>query len=122
MTNPKEELLRLNQYPRGTVLEIYRHIEESYVNSQADEKDTNTKKLLLSSLPAYCYQDKDFSRFLKAIRCLTRSSHLFTLITVPPILPSNIKSKLIKHADYYLSVSNVGKGYEDFTASLTVLK
>ena len=51
-------MLRINQYPNASVREIYRHIEESYINSQADEKDTNTKKLLLASLPAYCYQDR----------------------------------------------------------------
>ncbi len=59
---------------------------------------------------------------MKAVRCLTRSSHLFTLITVPPILPPAARNALIKHADYYISVSKIAKGYEDFTGSLTILK
>jgi hypothetical protein len=101
---------------------VYRHIEESFVNSQVDEKDSSTKKLLLTSLPAYIYKEKDFSNFLQAIRCLTRSSHLFTLITVPPIISAEIRNKLIKYSDYYIQINKVGKGYEDFTGSLTILK
>jgi hypothetical protein len=78
--------------------------------------------MLLSSIPSYFYSQKQFWEFIKALRCLTRSSHLFTLITVPPIISDEIRNKLIYFSDYYIQIGKVGKGYKDFTASITVLK
>jgi hypothetical protein len=122
VANPDEHLLRVRQYPNASPCEIYRSIEESYVDSQADDKDASTKKILLTSLPAYLYKHADFSQFLQALRCLTRSSNVLTLVTVPPIITPPTRSRLIKYADYYLQMGSLGKGYEDFTGSLTVLK
>jgi hypothetical protein len=53
---------------------------------------------------------------------MTRSSHLFTLISVPPIISEEIRKKLIYFSDYYVKIDKVGKGYKDFTASITILK
>lgn len=78
--------------------------------------------MLLSSIPAFLYQDPEFGEFLKAIRCLTRSSHILTLITVPPVISEGVRGRLIKCADYYLQLGKVSKGYSDFTGSLRVLK
>jgi len=56
------------------------------------------------------------------LRCLTRSSNVFTLITVPHIISKVVKDKLVKYSDYFIEVSKLGKGYEDFTGSLTIVK
>ena len=69
-----------------------------------DEKDTSLKKLLLSSIPAYLYKDEKFPEFLKAIKCLTRSTHTLTLITIPSILPVAVQKILMKHVDYYIQL------------------
>jgi hypothetical protein len=120
--NPKESHLQIHHYPTQSLKDTYTNIEQTFVNSQSSEQDTNTKKLLLSSLPAYIYQDAHFNKFIQAIRCLTRSSHLFTLITVPPIISSRTRDTLIKYSDYYIQINKVAKGYRDFTGSLTILK
>lgn len=122
INNPKEEILQIHQYPSLSIRDTYSHMEQTFVNSQTHDQDTNTKKLLLHSLPAYIYQDKQFHSFLQALRCLTRSSHLFTLITVPPIIPDHIRDTLIKYSDYYIQINKIAKGYKDFTGSLTILK
>lgn len=122
IAHPKEQLLQIHQYPSQSIRDTYTHIEQTFVNSQTSEQDTTTKKLLLNSLPAYIYQDAHFHKFLQAIRCLTRSSHLFTLITVPPIISTRTRDTLIKYSDYYIQINKVAKGYKDFTGSLTILK
>ena len=83
---------------------MYRSIEEAIVAAQIDEKDTTLKKLLLSSIPAYLYKDEEFPEFLKAIKCLTRSTHTLTLITIPSILSEVARKTLIKHVDYYIKL------------------
>jgi hypothetical protein len=76
----------------------------------------------LSSIPSYFYKNKNFSEFLTALRCMTRSSHVFTLITVPSIISEEIRNKLIKYSDYYIQIGKLGKGYNDFAGSLSILK
>lgn len=53
---------------------------------------------------------------------MTRSSHVFTLITVPPIISDSTRKKLLMYSDYYLQLGKVGDGYKDFTASIKVMK
>lgn len=122
LPDPDQALLRLRQYPHASPGEVYRDIEETYLDSQAGDKDTSTKKLLLTSLPAYLYKHAEFAQFLQALRCLTRSSNVLTLLTVPPIIAAPTRDRLVKYADYYLQMGSLGKGYEDFTGSLTILK
>lgn len=112
----------MHHYPNKHPSEVYKTVEEAIVSAQNDEKDTTLKKLLLASLPAYLYRDSEFSDFLKAIKCLTRSTHTLTLITVPSIIPANAQKILIKHSDYYIKLGQVGKGYDDFTGTLTLMK
>ena len=73
-------------------------------------------------MPSYFYKDKQLSQFLHALRCLTRSSHVTTLITLPPTISDQVRNKFILYADYYFQIGKVGQGYKDFNSSLTILK
>ena len=59
---------------------------------------------------------------MKAIKCITRSTNTLTLITVSCIIKENIRKVLLKHSDVYLKISQVGKGYSEFTGVMSVLK
>jgi hypothetical protein len=109
-------------YPNGSLREFYQIIERNFTDCHEDEKDTRPKKILLSSLPAYIYTDSDFPTFLQALRCLTRTSHATTLLTVPPIIDEKIRKKLLLYSDYYLQMGKIGAGYDDFSSTLTILK
>ena len=102
--HPLSNLLQLHNYPTKSPKDVYRAIEEAIVASQLDEKDTTLKKLLISSVPAYLYKDEEFPEFLKAIKCLSRSTHTLTLITIPSILPQSVQKTLVKHVDYYIKL------------------
>lgn len=117
-----ENLVVINQYPNTSLEEFYKKIEEDYLNCQVDEKDSRHKKILLSSLPSFFYKSDQLILFLESLRCLTRSSHLTTLITVPPIIGERVRATLIRYADYYLQLGKIGEGYTDFCATLTILK
>ena len=45
-----------------------------------------------------------------------------TLMTAPPIIPEKVRVKLITYSDYYLQLGKVGEGYQDFSATLKVIK
>ena len=122
VANPDQKLLMLKSYPQGLPIDLYRSIEQAFLESQTSDKDNSLKKLLISSLPASTYKHRDMHNFMKALRCLARSSHLFTVVTVPPIVPSEVRNCLLQHSDDYLKIERVGSGYDDFSASLTVLK
>ncbi len=47
---------------------------------------------------------------------------MFTLLTLPPIISDEIRNKMIYFSDYYLQIGKVGKGYRDFTGSISILK
>jgi len=47
---------------------------------------------------------------------------VFTLITLPPIISEKIRNRMIYFSDYYLQIGKVGKGYKDFTGSISILK
>jgi hypothetical protein len=87
-----------------------------------DEKDVKNKKILIASMPSYFYKSEKLRDFMVAIRALTRSSHLTTLITLPPIISNKIRELLLMYSDYYLQIGKIGEGYTDFCASLTILK
>lgn len=55
--NAEESLVLGYQFPNCSLAEFYRKIEEDYVNCQEDEKDARHKKILISSLPSYFYND-----------------------------------------------------------------
>lgn len=122
LENIEEGLVLSSAYPTCSLQEFYKKIEEDYLNCQEDEKDTKPKKILISSLPSYFYNDANLHQFLHALRCLTRSSHVTTLITVPPIISQPIRNKLLTFTDYYLQIGKVGQGYGDFNSTLTILK
>lgn len=86
------------------------------------EKDARNKKILLASLPSYIYNNEGFVDFIRALRCLARTSHATTLITIPSIISDQVRNRLLLYSDYYLQINKVGKGYTDFHASLTILK
>ena len=86
------------------------------------EKDVRNKKILFSSLPSYIYNHDNFVDFLHAIRCMTRTSHATTLITVPPIISDRIRNTFLLYSDYYMQINKVSKGYKDFHASINILK
>ncbi len=44
------------------------------------------------------------------------------MITVPSILPEKAQKYLIRHSDYYINLGQIGKGYGDFTGTLTLMK
>lgn len=102
--------------------EFYKKIESDFLNCHEDEKDTRAKKILLSSIPSYFYNDEKFSHFLHALRCLTRTSHTTTLITVPSIIKENVRKKILTYSDYYMQIGKIGQGYDDFSSTLTILK
>jgi hypothetical protein len=73
-------------------------------------------------MPSYFYLSANLREFLVAIRALTRSSHLTTLITLPPIISNQIREIFLMYSDYYLQIGKIGEGYTDFCSSLTILK
>lgn len=89
--NVDQALIISQEYPVGQIEEFYRQIEQGYIDCQQDEKDTRHKKILLSSLPSYFYKCNGLRPFLHALRCLTRSSHVTTLITLPPIISDEVR-------------------------------
>lgn len=111
-----------NEFPNSSLADFYRKIEEDFMNCNIDEKDVRPKKILLSSLPSYFYNDPNLAQFLHALRCLTRSSHVTTLITLPPTISEAIRNKFLLYTDYYMQIDKVGQGYKDFNSSLTILK
>lgn len=58
--NVNETLLVRQSYLGGDLAEFYREIEEKFLELNQDEKDTRPKKILLSSIPSYFYQQTNF--------------------------------------------------------------
>ena len=50
-------LLHSYGYKNCSLQQFYKNIESDFLNCHEDEKDTKPKKILLSSIPSYFYND-----------------------------------------------------------------